>query len=408
MNNTQKLFQAVKDGNFQEFMHLVNEGADIYAHDEQGHSLCYYAEGCGFASILEALEMLESVNAKKIEEPDVRPVQPEVEDVAVVESEPSRPQAMSKGDILQLVKSYSPKNDEQFNAKKQVLDLLTGKDLDVNKLILNAVLLRSQELVQFAIDKNADVDVCDGDGEPLIVYAARRGMVDVVKMLIAAGAYVNAKYKDGCTALHAAVCAIIREGVKVLLEAGAYVNAKDNSGQTALYKAVLFAHFDSVKELLEAGADVNAKDEDGRTALHVAAYSGQLECVKVLLKAGADVNAETWNAEICYGMTALHCAVYNGQLECVKVLLEAGVDVNVKMDLREYVDHLFFWPQRNFKMTALDLARHCEEKEIAKLLKQAGGKSFWYGPIGHVLGVFSFIVCIVMLGVFVQIFEKIF
>lgn len=97
---------------------MVNEGADIYAHDEQGHSLRYYAEVGEYASILEASERLESMDSKKIVVLDELSVQPEVEDVAVVESEPSRPQSMSKGDILQLVKSYSPKNDEQFGAKK--------------------------------------------------------------------------------------------------------------------------------------------------------------------------------------------------------------------------------------------------------------------------------------------------
>lgn len=73
-------------------------------------------------------------------------------------------------------------------------------------------------------------------------------------------------------------------------------------------------------------------------------------------------------------------------VDVVKMLIAAGADVNVKKDVPD-ID--FCFPKENIKMTALDLAHLYKEKEIAKLLKQAGGKSFWYGPVGYVLRVFS-------------------
>ena len=77
----------------------------------------------------------------------------------------------------------------------------------------------------------------------------------------------------------------------MLLKAGADVNAKTKDGETALMVALLEGHTESVNALIKAGADVNAKDIKGGTALMLAALYGQAEDIKLLLNAGADVNA---------------------------------------------------------------------------------------------------------------------
>jgi ankyrin repeat protein len=62
--------------------------------------------------------------------------------------------------------------------------------------------------------------------------------------------------------------------VKLLLEAGADVNAQFRDYETALYVASLEGHESVVKLLLEAGADVNAQFRDYETALYVASLEG--------------------------------------------------------------------------------------------------------------------------------------
>ena len=75
---------------------------------------------------------------------------------------------------------------------------------------------------------------------------------------------------------------VCREGdldaVKLLIDAGADVNARedDEDGKTPLLAACCCYNPDIVRALIEAGADVNAKDEFGRTALDMTRKSDEI------------------------------------------------------------------------------------------------------------------------------------
>jgi hypothetical protein len=64
--------------------------------------------------------------------------------------------------------------------------------------------------------------------------------------------------------------------VKILLDAGADVNAKDDDGVTVLMWAVLSSSVEAVRILLEAGADVTAKANDGSTARMLAPDNSEI------------------------------------------------------------------------------------------------------------------------------------
>ena len=77
--------------------------------------------------------------------------------------------------------------------------------------------------------------------------------------------------------------------VKLLIEAGADVNAKDNDGDSPLHWV---RNTDVAELLISAGADVNAKNNYGNSVLHVAAEGYKIDLAKLLILAGADVNAK--------------------------------------------------------------------------------------------------------------------
>ena len=187
-------------------------------------------------------------------------------------------------------------------------------------------------------------------GQDGLRKAARKGFDDVVRFWVDKGVDVNAKDKEGMTALHMAAWGVAQElkedgihgnvthydfvppelysatvigcvkAVRVLLENGADVNAKGGEGETPLHKAAQWRFLEVLEILLENKADVNAKDNLGNTALHWAAGNGYSHITTVLLDNGADVNAENLD-----GNTALTLALARGDGEdMVKVLVKNG------------------------------------------------------------------------------------
>lgn len=70
---------------------------------------------------------------------------------------------------------------------------------------------------------------------------------------------------------------------------------------------------------------IQTTDKAGRTALHLAASTGNLEVLKILLKKGATITAIDKQ-----GQTALHVACENGQYETAKFLIEQGSGKNIQ------------------------------------------------------------------------------
>ena len=166
------------------------------------------------------------------------------------------------------------------------------------------------------------VDAKDAIGSTALFYAAEGGRVDVVGVLLAAGANVNAKDVDGRTALHAAAEGGHAEVVRLLRSAGAAVNAADRSRKSALHFAAGGGHLAAVEALLrDAGASVNATNNEGKAALHFAAERGHAKVVEALAAAGAHVNAKDEE-----GWGPLHCAAACGHVHVVNVLRTAGAD----------------------------------------------------------------------------------
>ena len=136
-------------------------------------------------------------------------------------------------------------------------------------------------------------------GETPLMLAARTGNADAVKMLLGAGAEVDAKETwNGQTALMWAAAAGHGPVVQVLIDHRADIHARSNSGATALIFAVRRGDMAAVRALLAAGADVNAARPDGATTLRVAVINGHEDLVDLLLDQGADPNVEGGSTEL--------------------------------------------------------------------------------------------------------------
>jgi len=148
-----------------------------------------------------------------------------------------------------------------------------------------------EECEKFVQDKK-NIDIVDSIGYTALLYAARDGLFDLVKMLIDAGADINIENWSGYAS---------------------------SSGSTALINAARGGHLDIVRVLIKAGANIDFMGRDGDTALMIAARAGNIEVAKALLDAGADVNIADR-----YGNTALSYARKNGLEDIDRILTEHG------------------------------------------------------------------------------------
>ena len=211
------------------------------------------------------------------------------------------------------------------------------------------------------------------------------GNLQAVKQHLAKGLDINAKNKDGVTALQIATLLGQYEIAELLVQKGADVNTKANDGTTALHSAAFLGRYKEAKLLLENRIDANIRDNDGTTAidilnldwrttqfvaqmlslrvdkekvedgrnkikkllgqqvasldnqsnqsdfvgqsLHEAVLVGNLEGVKRHIVAKSDLNQKDPNLQ-GQGASALHIASIFGQLEIVELLIQAGVDLN--------------------------------------------------------------------------------
>lgn len=136
------------------------------------------------------------------------------------------------------------------------------------------------------------MNAANDNGETPLSLSVQSRNAALVEKLLKAGANPNVAKPSGETALMTAARVGAGQVVMVLTARGANVNARETmKGQTALMWAVARKHLPVVEALLAAGADVNAASTGGSTALHFAVQQGDVAAAKLLLPAGADTNA---------------------------------------------------------------------------------------------------------------------
>ena len=132
--------------------------------------------------------------------------------------------------------------------------------------------------------------------------------------------------KEHSTALHAACQQGHEACARLLIEAGAVVDARGASGTTPLMAACENGHAACAHHLIRAGADASIADDDNSaTALHGAAGLGHAGLVSMLLDSKAPVDACDYA-----GATPLIIASHQGHAACVRMLCRAGADKTIE------------------------------------------------------------------------------
>lgn len=181
--------------------------------------------------------------------------------------------------------------------------------------LIDAVKAGDEPRVRRMLQENrALADARLPNGESPLMAAVYRAHMDVVNMLLQAGADVDVfaaaalgrlpdleaalrdkavvarRAYDGWTPLHLAAFFGRLPAAERLIGAGAPLDAVSSNSMrnTPLHAAVAGGHSDVALLLISRGAGVTARDAGGHTPLHIAAENGLLDVVKALLARGAD------------------------------------------------------------------------------------------------------------------------
>ncbi|BFZ26042.1 hypothetical protein BsWGS_29081 [Bradybaena similaris] len=244
----------------------------------------------------------------------------------------------------------------------------------------------------------------------LVVSAAREGHIDIIGVLLDAGAYINCVNSNKKTPLLEAKNAdvvnfLVQRGaymnkwrsdirnicsplnyvlssyyfqpdsvdkekiIEALLKHHAAVNGRSRNFRTPLMLAVANrASQNIVQMLLDRGADISSKDNHSSTVLHISAKINSTEHIELLLQQMKIRNVI--NAQNSKGLTALMMFTIKCNYIAMKVLIDHGADVNIK-DFHGNTALL------------LALYKHTQKPEILATLIQAGCDLNWQNTSGY-------------------------
>jgi ankyrin repeat protein len=388
------LHEAVRSGKVSVIKHIINNGAEVNVQDAKGNSVLHIAAPAENHQAVIKLFLNNGVNPNLRDDHGDTPLHvlislnrgPETVrtlldsnvdisarnvtgqtplHLAVHESRLALiPPLLSKGsDIFAADNSGVTPFDYAMQIRGPVLDALITpetaqqKDSAGNTILHLAVKNKGDAfIIGKILDQNANINARNREGDTALHIAARMNQKEAGEYILSKRAnifYTNSVGESplyialthpsgvlqwmfthetvqahdglGNTMLHYVALWRMDKHIPFIIQQGVSTEAANATGETPLFWAVKYDGASTVKALLAAKANLHARDTLGNSVLHAAVRWNAKNAVTTLLNAGIDANVHSLDMT-----TPLHEAVRLGITDIAVILINRGADLEVR------------------------------------------------------------------------------
>lgn len=295
-NGETALMIATRKGYLPLVQWLLKHGADVNALDDRRRSALYFALKSGKSTLVQELLKWKPKLDVLVEWDGATLLQTALHEPAIVkllldaDADPELPS--SSGDTLI--------NSAVLKPNPDVVKMLIEKKVNIHHLdssrrtpICTAVShVRDASIVRLLADGGANLGETDDGGRSLL-HLALDGPPEILKILLEFGKSIDPNRRDSKnqTPLLAATNQANIECLKLLIRAGADINAQDSDGETALHNTAWYDNGAFLSVLLsQPDIDVNRMSPISGSPLHVACLNVRVDSVPALLDHHANID----------------------------------------------------------------------------------------------------------------------
>ena len=185
----------------------------------------------------------------------------------------------------------------------------------------------------------------------ILSAAAEAGNVEIIHMLVAAGANVNPSDNHHIGPLTTAARHGEVDAIRVLVEHGADLNAENYE---ALFAATNAGRLDAIKKLVGLGAELPLHHPESTRLMGAVAYGGTARIVKYFFEQGVNPKKNVEEDEDGGSFDPLINAIEAGRPEIVLALLDGGMNVNRIVQLATPLSAAIRWEDALLAAQLLD------------------------------------------------------